>query len=266
MRLTQQLPVPPVSVRIPVISRWFGSWEVVLNRRARAIEDLAVQYDAASESWSRTARRFRLEAGYQIPLLASGAAATIAQAGPEARVLDCGIGSGSLSIALDGIVPDHAAYHGIDTSRGMLVAADAEMRRTGISARLEQADILSIPHADRSFDIVMAAHVLEHLPDPRLALAEMVRVLKPGGMVFVCMTRRSIFGTFIQLRWRTWAVTERQGVAWLRDCGLESIGVEPIGLGAYAGQASTAFWARRPVEAFSGSQIEQAAPQEGRVP
>jgi len=249
-----------------VISRWFGSWEVAINRRARAIEDLAGQYDAASKSWGQTARRFRLEAGYRNPLLASGAAMAVAQAGPDARVLDCGIGSGSLSIALDGIVPDRVAYHGIDTSRGMLVAADTEMRRAGVSARLEQADILSIPYPDRSFDVVMAAHVLEQLPDPRLALAEMVRVLKPGGMVFVCMTRRSVFGTFIQLRWRTWAVTERQGIAWLRDCRLESIGVEPISLGAYAGQASTAFWARKPAEASFGPQIEQAVPQEDRVP
>ena len=266
MSITSQIPVPSVSGKIPVISRWFGSWELAINRRARAVEDLADQYDAASESWSRTARRFRLEAGYRNPLLASGAATTIAQAGPNARVLDCGIGSGSLSIALDGIVQDHATYHGIDTSRGMLVAADTEMRRVGISARLEQANILSMPHADRSFDVVMAAHVLEHLPDPCLALAEMVRVLKPGGVVFVCMTRRSVFGMFIQLRWRTWAVTERQGVTWLRDCRLEDIGVEPIALGACAGQASTAFWARKPADASLASQIEEASPQEGRAP
>ena len=249
-----------------MISCWFGSWEIAINRRTRSIEDLSGQYDAASESWGRTARRFRLEVGYRNPLLASGTAMIIARAGPDARVLDCGIGSGSLSIALDGIVSDHVTYHGIDTSCGMLVAADTEMHRAGMSARLEQADILSIPYPDLSFDVVMAAHVLEHLPDPRLALAEMVRVLKPGGMVFVCMTRRSVFGTFIQLRWRTWAVTERQGVAWLRDCRLESIGVKPISLGACAGQASTAFWARKPVEAPSGSQIEQAVPQEDCVP
>ena len=43
-------------------SHWIGSWEVAINRRPHAQEDLASHYDAASESWSRTARRFQLEA------------------------------------------------------------------------------------------------------------------------------------------------------------------------------------------------------------
>jgi demethylmenaquinone methyltransferase/2-methoxy-6-polyprenyl-1,4-benzoquinol methylase len=147
----------------------------------------------------------------------------------------------------------------------MLVTADAEMRRAGISAQLEQADIHSIPYADQTFDVVMAAHVLEHLPEPQNALSEMMRVLKPGGVLFICMTRRSVFGTFIQLRWRTWAVSERQGVTWLRDLDLENIGVQPISLGPCVGQASTAFWARKPVEAFTTSQTEPITQNEESI-
>lgn len=270
MRFNKQIlaspQAPPVPQKIPVTSRWFGSWEVAINRRARATEDLNNQYDVASDSWSRTAHHFQLEAGYRNPLLASGAATTVSQAGSGARILDCGVGSGSLSIALNSIVPDHAAYHGIDTSSGMLVAADAEMHRAGMSAQLEQANILSIPHADQSFDVVMAAHVLEHLPEPQLALTEMIRVLKPGGVLFICMTRRSIFGTFIQLRWRTWAVSEQQGVTWLRAGHLENIGFQPVNLGACAGRASTAFWAHKPVEASESSQSGYATSQKERLP
>jgi ubiquinone/menaquinone biosynthesis C-methylase UbiE len=42
-----------------------------------------------------------------------------------------------------------------------------------------------LPFADASFDTVMATEVLEHLPDPRIALREMVRVLRPGGVALV---------------------------------------------------------------------------------
>ncbi len=149
-------------------------------------------------------------------------------------------------MALNSILRESPKFCGIDLSGEMLARANVEMQRVGLTLELKQADILSIPYADASFDFVMAAHVIEHLPDPLCALKEMVRVLKPGGMLLVCLTRRSKFGAFIQMRWRTWAIKEQQGVAWLQACQLEDIGFQPIRMGSYAGQASTAFWARRP--------------------
>ena len=198
------------------------------------------------ETGRRTAHRFQLEPAYQEPLIESGAPAVLARAGAQARSLDCGIGSGSLSLSLNSTLSKQIAYHGIDMSSEMLTTADIAMQQAGLSPTLEQADILSIPYADQSFDLVMAAHVLEHLPGPRRALIEMIRVLKPGGLLFICMTLWSFFGALIQLRWRTWAITERQGVGWLRDCHLSAIGFRPVKLGSYAGQASMVFWAHRP--------------------
>lgn len=239
---------PPIQKTIPFASHRIGSWQVAISRQPRARKDLANRYDAASASWGRTARRFQLESAYREPLLACGVKSVLAHAGAEAQVLDCGIGCGSLSVALNSILPDLVAYCGIDLSGKMLATANVAMRQTGLSPQLEQADILSIPYADQSFDLVMAAHVLEHLPEPERALNEMIRVLKPGGMVFVCMTRRSVFGALIQLLWRTWAITEWEGVAWLRDCRLADIGFRPVDLGSCAGKASMAFWARRPAK------------------
>jgi len=126
------------------------------------------------------------------------------------------------------------------------VQASSKMQHAGLRAHFQQADVRSLPYDDQSFDVVMAAHVLEHLPAPQRALKEMIRVLKPGGMVFVCVTRPSLFGALVQLRWRTWAVTEQQGVAWLDECHLADVGYQPVHLGSCAGVASTAFWARRP--------------------
>ena len=120
------------------------------------------------------------------------------------------------------------------------------MQHSGLDPHLQQADVMSLPYEDQSFDAVMAAHVLEHLPDPQRALAEMVRVLKPGGMVFLCVTRPSLFGALVQLLWRTWAITEQQGIAWLNASQLVDVGYQPVRLGS-AGFASTAFWARRPL-------------------
>jgi demethylmenaquinone methyltransferase/2-methoxy-6-polyprenyl-1,4-benzoquinol methylase len=145
----------------------------------------------------------------------------------------------------------------------MLAAADGELRGAGIAARLQQSDIRTIPYPDHTFDVAMAAHVLEHLPDPQVALHEMVRVLKPGGIMFACMTRRSVFGTFVQLRWRTSMVSERQGTAWLREIGLEDIGFRPMGLGFGAGRASTAFWARKLIGTVGYSRKQGVMPRRG---
>ncbi|MGJ5620706.1 class I SAM-dependent methyltransferase [Sulfitobacter sp. MF3-043] len=224
--------------------RRIGSWEILISRRPLSTTDLASRYGAVSDSWERKARCFQLNAAYQKPFVTSQIATLLAQFGPKARVLDCGIGS--LSIALRSILEDQVEFHGIDTCADMIAQASSIMQHAGLSPYLRQADVQSLPYDDQSFDLVMAAHVLEHLSDPRRALKEMIRVLKPGGMVFVCLTRPSIFGALVQFRWRTWAITEQQGVAWLQDCQLADIGYQPVHLASCAGVASTAFWARRP--------------------
>lgn len=237
---------PSSQQTFPMTNYRFGSWQVAISRQPRAKEDSASQYDAASRNCQQMTRLYGLNAAYRRPLVASGAGAALGRVGSQATVLDCGTGSGALAIALGSILPESPNFCGIDLSREMLSRADVEMPQAGLAPKLRQADILSIPYADASFDVVMAAHVVEHLPEPLCALKEMVRVLKPGGILFVCLTRRSKFGAFIQMRRRTWAITEQQGVAWLQVCRLKDIGFQPIRLRSCAGQASTAFWARRP--------------------
>lgn len=243
---------------IPMTSYRFGSWPVAISRWPRTKEDLVSQYDAASHNWNRIAQRYGLDAAYRKPLIASDAQSAFAKGGSDGQVLDCGIDSGSLSIALNSILLERPAFHGIDLSSEMLAAAGRELRQIGATPELKQADILSISYANDSFDLVMGAHVLEPLPEPRRALEEMFRVLKPGGPLFVCLTRRSNFGALIQLRWRTWTITEPQGVLWLEACGFEDIKSQPANFGSHAGAATIALWGRRPASKRQDPQTENA--------
>ena len=59
----------------------------------------------------------------------------------------------------------------------------------GAEADIKQGDALSLPFADGEFDRVVAAEVLEHIPDDTDAIAELVRVLRPGGTIAVTVPR-----------------------------------------------------------------------------
>jgi len=66
-------------------------------------------------------------------------------------------------------------------SQGMLDAAWRNLVVTGRNFKFEQIDAQSIPYAHETFDIVIANHMLYHVPDRPKALAEIKRVLKKGG-------------------------------------------------------------------------------------
>ena len=69
----------------------------------------------------------------------------------------------------------------------MLARAQAKIAAAGLGARvaLRQGDAGSLPWPDDSFDLVVSLEALEFFPRPRRALAEMSRVLKPGGALIV---------------------------------------------------------------------------------
>jgi SAM-dependent methyltransferase len=110
--------------------------------------------------WSTLARRF-----------------AAAVPGSGLRVLDVGCGTGrSRSIYRQRA----GRYAGIDLSLGALRLA----RRREADAEWLQADALRLPFRDASHDVVAFSSVLHHVPDRRAALAEALRVLRPGGWAF----------------------------------------------------------------------------------
>ncbi len=97
------------------------------------------------------------------------------------RILDAGCGTGSM---LSWLQRFHGAtVIGIDLSCHAL----AFCRRRGHRA-LAQCSVLLLPFRAQSFDLVVCADVLQHLPDPpgdAAALAELYRVLRPGGSLYI---------------------------------------------------------------------------------
>jgi ubiquinone/menaquinone biosynthesis C-methylase UbiE len=95
------------------------------------------------------------------------------------RALDVGTGAGELAIA---IAPLVGAVVGIDIVPAILEEA---RKRAPENVELLEGDATALPFGAAEFDLVLSARTLHHVPRPELVLAEMTRVLRPGGTMLV---------------------------------------------------------------------------------
>ncbi|WP_020142705.1 methyltransferase domain-containing protein [Terracoccus sp. 273MFTsu3.1] len=102
------------------------------------------------------------------------------------QVLDVGCGPGTITLDLAGAVGPSGVVVGIENVDGPLEQARRHAAARGDErTRFERADVMALPYAAASFDVVHAHQVLQHLTDPVGALREMARVARPGGIVAV---------------------------------------------------------------------------------
>ncbi|MFF8847550.1 methyltransferase domain-containing protein [Streptomyces sp. NPDC015127] len=136
-----------------------------------ADRDQVNDYDSFAEAYAAENENSLVNAYYERP-------AMLALAGDVTgrRILDAGCGSGPLSAALR---DSGAVVTGIDASAGMLALA---RRRLGDDMALHVVDLSDpLPFDDGAFDDVVASLVLHYLEDWGPTLAELRRVLRPGG-------------------------------------------------------------------------------------
>jgi ubiquinone/menaquinone biosynthesis C-methylase UbiE len=126
------------------------------------------------------------------------------------RLLDVGCGTGDDVRALAEMVGLSGRVTGVDASAVMI--AEAKMRSEGCAFPVDfvQADGAALPFADEHFDGCRAERLLQHVPDPEAALAELIRVARQGahivvvdsdhGMVGLNLTNRSLARRVLDVR------------------------------------------------------------------
>jgi len=104
----------------------------------------------------------------------------------DARVLDVGCGGGQLALEIAKRRP-RARVTGLDLSAEQVARASARAREQGFAPRVTfvQGSALDQPFDDASFDVVTSVASIKHWPGQARGLAECVRVLAPGGRLFV---------------------------------------------------------------------------------
>lgn len=104
---------------------------------------------------------------------------------PAESLLDAGCGDGRFLAALVQRPDRPARFAGTDISERILETARRTIEREGGDAELVRANLERLPFDDASFERVLSVQVLEHLLDPGAGVAEMARVLRPGGALVI---------------------------------------------------------------------------------
>lgn len=188
-------------------------------------EKIRERFTETADVFARTVRRTRVEEAEE---LAARVTDGLSNAG-EMLAIDLACGPGTYTRPLAARVR-HAI--GVDLTPAMVEKARAEAARDGI-ANIEFvcADIYALPFADGAAGIVSCGYAVHHMTDPARALAEMARVLRPGGRlavtdIIVCEGRDGDFQNHIE-RVRDPSHTTTQSVAnfraMVRELGLRVV-------------------------------------------
>ncbi len=113
--------------------------------------------------------------------------ADLAQLRPGETVLDVGCGTGTLALVAKERVGITGRVYGLDPSRQMIAYARRKAAGRSLSVDFQLGVVEHLAFPDRSFDVVLCTWMIHHLPtdDKRQGLAEMARVLKPGGRLLL---------------------------------------------------------------------------------
>jgi ArsR family transcriptional regulator len=225
---------------LPEDGPWRAAWALARDSLATdptSERDDALLRRALANRRSNSGRNFFDEVGPEWDALRRvfgdevlRARATTHLVAPGLKIADVGTGTGILALELAALGLDVV---GIDRSEAMLETARAKwaaFSRTRShlgSVRFEFADAHALPLEDESVDAAIAHMVLHSLEEPERAVAEMARVVRPGGNVilidFVAHEHRWM-AQELGLLWM--GFEEDQVQAWLAQAGLEAAGVE----------------------------------------
>src|SRR3989338_1240452 len=103
------------------------------------------------------------------------------------RVLDAGSGNGGISIAF---AARGAEAEGVDIEEELVAIEKAEAKAIGSTANFQWYEGTTLPFPDEYFDAAISVSVLEHVTDPVNYLSQILRVMKPGGVLYFAFPNR----------------------------------------------------------------------------
>jgi ubiquinone/menaquinone biosynthesis C-methylase UbiE len=221
-----------------MLSRKLTEWRTRLSGglhrsgdRPRHAAALSARYDQVAGAWHGMVLRLGYATAYREFMAAVRDARLLPTKMGGMRILDIGTGTGAFALAMHDVAGPTPSVDLIDASLAMLMEAEARFAEHGLQPRLRHG------HADRDrigcgqFDLIGAAHVVEHFDDLEKGLVAMAEALAPGGRILLVVSQPHWCNRLVWLRWRHRSHDEAAMRAVLDSAGLSVLLVHRFGSG-----------------------------------
>lgn len=179
---------------------------------------LAERYDRGADKWTMVLDRLGFPAAYR------GLFAELDLRVGSQDICDLGAGCGDFVAALAQVSGPVKSLTLVDPSRKMLARAENRLTPKCRELRSVAEKLESLPDIGQ-FDIVLGAHVLEHLADPEQGLRRVFQLLKPGGRLVLSVSKPHICQWLIWLKWQHAWFRRQHVTGWLHQTGFTAISV-----------------------------------------
>jgi ubiquinone/menaquinone biosynthesis C-methylase UbiE len=156
--------------------------------------------------------------------------ATLARLQPGDAVLDVGCGTGTLALEVVRRVGRAGRVAGVDPSPEQIARARAKAARRHVPIEFQIGVIEQLAFPDQTFDVVFSTLMMHHLPTPlkRQGLAEIARVLKPGGRLVMADFTRKQERTGQAARFHAGGSSLEELAALVADAGFSEVETEQM--------------------------------------
>ena len=212
--------------------------------------------------------------------VANSAAYIIPYLKPDLKILDVGCGPGTITIDMASTYATQGHVTGLEYSAEVVERARKHAAESNVSnVTFLAGDAHALPFPDDTFDVTHAHQVLVHIADPVLALKEMKRVTKPGGII---ASRESDWGSFVwypespeMTQWSELYLRVARGnggepdggrrlKAWARKAGYETSRITcSAGTWLFSTPEERAFWGNTWAERITKSDFAKGAAKHG---
>jgi ubiquinone/menaquinone biosynthesis C-methylase UbiE len=156
--------------------------------------------------------------------------AKLARIQPGDKVLDVGCGTGTMALEVARRAGRAGRVTGIDPSSEQIARARSKEARHNVPIDFQIGVIEHLPHPDQTFDVVLSTLMMHHVPAPlkRQGLAEIARVLKPGGRLIIADFKPKKERQGQAARFHAGGSSMQDLAAMISDAGFEQLEMEEM--------------------------------------